>query len=143
MDTLTPAERSARMALVRCKDTGPELIVRRLVHSLGFRYRLHNTKLPGKPDLVFAGRRKIIFVHGCFWHRHGRNCALTRWPKSKLDFWRPKLEQNHKRDKKNHRSLRRAGWDILVVWECELEDIKCVTRKITAFLSEAGNVEIG
>lgn len=130
------------MALVRSKDTKPELKVRRLVHSLGFRYRLHNTKLPGKPDLVFGGRRKIIFVNGCFWHRHGRRCPLTRLPKSKLDFWRMKLEQNRTRDRKNYRSLRARGWDILVLWECELGNVECLTEKITAFLSEADNAEI-
>jgi len=143
MDTLTPTERSRRMALVRCKDTKPELMVRRLVHSLGFRYRLHNAKLPGRPDLVFGGRRKIIFVHGCFWHRHGRKCPLTRLPKSKLDFWRTKLEQNRIRDRKNYRSLRASGWDILVLWECELGNVECVAEKIAAFLSKAQNAEIG
>lgn len=114
-----------------------------MVYSLGFRYRLHGTKLPGKPDLVFIGRRKVIFVHGCFWHRHGRSCPLTRLPKSRPDFWRPKLEGNHTRDKRNYRSLRGAGWDILVLWECELGDVECVRGKITAFLSEGGNAEVG
>jgi DNA mismatch endonuclease (patch repair protein) len=130
------------MGRIRSKDTEPELMVRRLVHSLGFRYRLHNAKLPGKPDLVFGGRRKIIFVHGCFWHRHGRNCPLTRLPKSKLDFWRTKLDKNRERDKRNFRSLHAAGWDILVVWECELGNVECVTEKITTFLSEDGNAEV-
>jgi DNA mismatch endonuclease (patch repair protein) len=139
MDTLTPAQRSERMGRVRSKDTKPELVVRRLVHSLGFRYRLHNTKLPGKPDLVFPGRRKIIFVHGCFWHRHGRACPLTRLPKSRLEFWQPKLEENHKRDRKNYRSLRASGWDILVLWECQLQDLEFVTGKITEFLSGSRN----
>jgi DNA mismatch endonuclease (patch repair protein) len=134
MDTLSVAARSERMARVRGKDTKPEFAVRRLVHSLGFRYRLHDGELPGKPDLVFSGRRKVIFVHGCFWHRHGPKCPLTRLPKSKLDFWQPKLEQNRKRDRKNARLLRAAGWDMLVLWECELADKETVTGKITTFL---------
>jgi DNA mismatch endonuclease (patch repair protein) len=137
MDTLTPAERSERMARVRSKGTKPEWAVRRLVHSLGFRYRLHNQKLPGKPDLVFGTRRKIIFVHGCYWHRHNPRCPLTRMPKSKLDFWRPKLEANHKRDDKNKRRLRAAGWDVLVLWECQLRDMSGITDRITRFLEGA------
>ena len=90
MDTLTPAGRSERMSRVRSKDTKPEMIVRSLVHRMGYRYRLHDRSLPGNPDLVFPSRCKIIFVHGCFWHRHGKRCEFTRWPKSRLDFWRPK-----------------------------------------------------
>jgi DNA mismatch endonuclease (patch repair protein) len=142
MDTLTPAERSERMGRVRSKNTKPELVVRRLVHSLGFRYRLHNTKLPGKPDLVFAGRRKVIFVHGCFWHRHGPSCPLTRLPRSRLGFWRPKFEENRKRDRKNHRSLRAANWDILVLWECELNNGEAVSARIAQFLGRP-HAEIG
>jgi DNA mismatch endonuclease (patch repair protein) len=140
MDTLTAAERSERMGRVRYKDTKPELMVRRMVYSLGFRYRLHGNGLPGKPDLVFAGRRKIIFVHGCFWHRHGPRCPLTRLPKSKLDFWRPKLEQNNRRDKKNSRFLRAAGWDILVIWECELRDPESVGARLKAFLENDSEI---
>jgi DNA mismatch endonuclease, patch repair protein len=91
-DTLTLRERSERMALVRGKNTGPEMAVRKLVHRLGYRYRLHIRTLPGKPDLVFAGRRKVIFVHGCFWHRHpDKTCKLARMPKSRLEFWGPKM----------------------------------------------------
>lgn len=98
-DTLSPQERSERMGRVRNKDTKPEMVVRRLTHSLGYRYRLHGRKLPGRPDMVFAGRKKVIFVHGCFWHRHDeQNCPLTRWPKSRLEFWVPKLEKNKQRD---------------------------------------------
>jgi DNA mismatch endonuclease, patch repair protein len=89
MDTLSPAERSKRMGVVRSKDTKPELAVRSIIHRLGFRYRLHRQDLPGSPDLAFPGLRKAIFVHGCFWHRHGSRCSLTRWPKSRLNFWKP------------------------------------------------------
>lgn len=134
MDTLSPSERSERMSRVRSKDTKPELTIRRLIHSLGYRYRLHATQLPGKPDLVFAARRKVIFVHGCFWHRHGSRCHLTRLPKSKLDFWRPKLEQNKKRDEKNIRKLHNCGWKSLVIWECQLKNGSNLTARIKNFL---------
>lgn len=134
MDTLTPAARSQRMGRVRSKDTKPEWTVRRLVHALGFRYRLHDRTLPGKPDLVFPSRRKVIFVHGCFWHRHGSRCPLTRLPKSKLGFWRPKLEENHKRDRKNTRALRAAGWAVLVLWECQLGNKDAIANRINQFL---------
>lgn len=133
-DTLTPSERSERMSLVRNKDTKPELAVRHLVHGLGFRYRLHRLDLPGKPDLVFPARRKVILVHGCFWHRHP-GCYLARLPKSRLDFWVPKLERNRENDLLKHEELRRLGWNVLVVWECELRDLDGLTRKITEFLN--------
>src|SRR5690242_13946519 len=122
------------MGRVRSKDTKPELLVRTLVHGMGFRYRLHDRSLPGNPDLVFPGRGKIIFVHGCFWHRHGTSCQYTRWPKSKLDFWRPKLEQNHQRDKMVGRKLRRLGWRVLIVWECQLKNGATLARRVRAFL---------
>jgi len=134
MDTLSPLERSERMRRVRSKHTKPELVVRSLVHSLGYRYRLHVAALPGTPDLAFPGRHKVIFVHGCFWHRHGARCPLTRLPKSKLDYWRPKFEQNKKRDEKNRKRLRSAGWESLVIWECQLKDSETLVKRITAFL---------
>ncbi|MBN2022016.1 MAG: DNA mismatch endonuclease Vsr [Pirellulales bacterium] len=135
MDTLSPVQRSERMARVRCKDTKPEIAVRRLVHSLGYRYRLHSSRLPGCPDLVFSSRRKVIFVHGCFWHRHSgcRNCRL---PKSRLEFWRPKLEANRRRDRRNRDRLRRLGWGVLVVWECELANVERLTVGIRRFLED-------
>ena len=133
-DSLSPAERSERMSRVRSKDTKPEWIVRRLVHGLGYRYKLHDAALPGKPDLVFPARRKVIFIHGCFWHRHGARCPLTRLPKSKLDFWRPKLERNRERDQRNKRLLRAAGWRVLTIWECQLS--RDLTNRITKFLGE-------
>lgn len=133
-DTLTPSERSKRMSLVRNKDSKPELAVRRLVHGLGFRYRLHRLDLPGKPDLVFARRRKVVFVHGCFWHRHP-GCSLARLPKSRLDFWVPKLERNRENDLLKQEELRSLGWNVLVVWECELHDRDGLAKKITEFLN--------
>ena len=109
------------MSRVRSKDSRPEMFVRRLVFALGYRYRLHVSGIPGRPDLVFGGRRKVIFVHGCFWHRHA-HCALARLPKSRLEFWLPKLEANRRRDQENVRTLHRKGWAVLTIWECELGD---------------------
>ena len=121
------------MSRVRATDTKPEMTVRRLVHGMGFRYRLHAGDLPGRPDLVFSARGKIIFVHGCFWHRHG-TCKNTRWPKSRLDFWKPKLETNRARDLATQRVLRRLGWKVLVVWECQLKNLDKTAEKIKRFL---------
>lgn len=134
MDTLSSAQRSERMSLVRSKNTKPEMAVRSIVHHLGFRYRLHRRDLPGNPDLAFPGRHKLIFVHGCFWHRHGTRCPLTRLPKSRLSFWVPKLEQNKKRDDKNRRRLRAAGWKVLVIWECQLKEKETLAKRIFTFL---------
>ena len=133
MDNLTPHRRSENMRRIRSRDTSPELLVRSLVHRLGFRFRLHRSDLPGKPDLVFSSLRKIIFVHGCFWHRHG-TCKFTRWPKSKLEFWKPKLEENNRRDKANQRALRRMGWQVMIVWECQLGSVERLAAKIRSFL---------
>jgi DNA mismatch endonuclease (patch repair protein) len=133
VDTLTPAARSKRMSLIRGKNTGPELTVRRLIYAAGYRYRLHCMKLPGRPDLVFPRRRKVIFVHGCFWHRH-EGCRLARLPKSRLEFWGEKLEGNRQRDTRNLEALCALGWAALVVWECELADEKALIERIRAFL---------
>jgi DNA mismatch endonuclease, patch repair protein len=135
MDTLSPHERSERMGRVKGKDTKPEMKVRRLVHRLGYRYRLHAAYLPGKPDLVFPQRRCVIFVHGCFWHRH-QGCALCRMPKSRLEFWKPKLDYNRKRDSRNQQKLRRGGWRLLIVWECELADEEALKSTIVEFLDQ-------
>ena len=135
VDTLTKEQRSERMGLVRGKDTGPEIAVRRLAYGLGYRYRLHGKGLPGRPDLVFGKKKKVIFVHGCFWHRHGdSSCKLARLPKSRLDFWVPKLEANKERDIRNQEALRAEGWGVLVIWECELTDQPALARKIGKFL---------
>lgn len=122
------------MSRVRGRDTKPERVVRRLLTSLGYRYRLQYTKLPGKPDIVFPGRQKVILVHGCFWHRHSEHCPLTRLPKSRLDFWRPKLIRNHERDQENEKRLRELGWDVMVVWECELTDLDTLRTRLTEYL---------
>jgi DNA mismatch endonuclease (patch repair protein) len=121
------------MSRVRSKDTGPEMLVRRLVFSMGYRYRLHVKELPGRPDLVFRHRRKVILVNGCFWHRH-RGCALARLPKSREEFWIPKLQANRERDEKNKRALRKAEWKVLTIWECQLGDIGRLHHRIGRFL---------
>jgi len=132
---MTPKERSERMSRIRGKDTKPEMIVRRLVHGMGFRYRLHRRDLPGVPDLVFSGLKKVIFVHGCFWHRHPDPCCnLARLPKSRLDFWKPKLEANRRRDIEKQEELISLGWEILVVWECQIGDKEQLENTIRAFL---------
>ena len=133
-DTLTPSERSERMARIRGRDTRPERRVRSILTDLGFRYRLQYSKLPGRPDIAFPGRRKVIWVHGCFWHRH-TGCALARLPKSRLDFWKPKLEENRSRDLRNETEVREAGWDTLVVWECELSDESALVARLRGFLN--------
>jgi DNA mismatch endonuclease (patch repair protein) len=132
MDNLTTEARSMQMSLVRSKDTKPELRVRRLVHGLGFRYRLHRADLPGKPDLVFPSRRKVILVHGCFWHGH--DCKLGRMPKSNLEYWQNKISTNQTRDRETIRSLRELGWECLTVWECGLHDECSLADRIKRFL---------
>jgi DNA mismatch endonuclease (patch repair protein) len=123
------------MARVRSKNSRPELAVRKIVFALGYRYRLHARDLPGCPDLVFRPKRKVIFVHGCFWHRHS-NCPLARMPKSRIDFWTTKLEGNRNRDERNKRSLAREGWKVLTIWECQLRDAARVAKRIRRFLDE-------
>ena len=133
MDTLTTEQRSRRMGLVKGKNTGVELRVRRLIHAMGYRYRLHRSDLPGKPDLTFASRQAVLFVHGCFWHRH-EDCKLARMPKSKVEFWRHKLDANKARDARNLSTLARLGWRTLVVWECETKDEAALAQRIGCFL---------
>ena len=133
MDNLSPSERSKIMARVRSKNSRPEMVVRRLIHAEGYRYRLHVQDLPGCPDMVFRGRRKVIFVHGCFWHRH-ESCALARMPKSRIDFWAPKLEANKKRDERNKRHLEDEGWTVMTIWECEISDTGRLKIAIRRFL---------
>lgn len=135
MDTLTPNERSKRMGLIGRADTKPEKTVRSIVHKLGYRYRLHGKYLPGRPDLVFHQRKKVIFVHGCFWHQHpDPRCPLSRLPKSRLDFWKPKLVGNHERDIRSNDKLQELGWDVLEVWECQLRDRDALTQRLGEFL---------
>jgi DNA mismatch endonuclease (patch repair protein) len=129
-------DRSANMRAIRSKGMKPELLLRRLVHKLGYRFRLHAKDLPGKPDLVFRSRRKAIFMHGCFWHQHTRrSCKLSHIPKSNLAYWQSKLERNVLRDSKQRRDLHSIGWDVLVIWECEVEE-PSLERRIHAFMSK-------
>ena len=133
MDSLSKEQRSATMARVRGKDTGPEMRVRRLVHEMGYRYRLHRRNLPGVPDLAFSSRRKVIFVHGCWWHGHDCPGGRKR-PKTNKSYWLPKLERNRTRDAANQAELRARGWDALVLWECQLKDTAGLRKRIGDFL---------
>ena len=119
-DTITPAQRSAVMRRVRAKDTSPELAVRRAFHKHGFRYRLHDKSLPGKPDLVFKKHRMIVFVHGCFWHWHG--CKRSRMPSSNVPYWTSKIARNVERDKSHRSALEASGWRVETLWECAIEE---------------------
>jgi DNA mismatch endonuclease (patch repair protein) len=134
-DPLTKVERSERMSRIRSANTKPELFVRRLIHGMGYRYRLHARDIPGKPDIVFRSRKKIIFVHGCFWHQHG--CRQYRQPRTKRDFWESKLAGNKARDLAVRKMLRKQGWKLLTIWECQLKMIPKLTAKIQRFLEES------
>ena len=134
MDTRTEEQRRRNMQAVKSRDTGPEMIVRRLLHSLGYRYRLHRKDLPGKPDVAFVSRRKAIFVHGCFWHGH--SCPKGRLPKSHLDYWKPKLNGNRERDRQKEEELRSMGWSVLVIWQCEMTDREALARLLQGFLGD-------
>jgi len=134
-DTISKQRRSELMSRIRSKNSKVELLVRSLVHRMGYRFRLHRKDLPGKPDLVFAGRRKVVFVHGCFWHWHpDPNCKQARMPKSRQEFWRPKLEGNRRRDRENRQKLIELGWEVLEIWECEARDPEKIQSRIRAFL---------
>lgn len=133
MEKLSPAQRSANMRAVKCRDTGPEKIVRSLVHRMGYRFRLCRTSLPGKPDLVFPGRLAVVFVHGCFWHSH--TCKRgTLKPKTNPGFWVAKLANNAARDKDQMAQLRTLGWRSLVVWECSIKNEQRLANRLRRFL---------
>lgn len=134
-DLLTPAQRSAQMSRIRGRDTKPELIVRHLLHRIGYRYRLHVATLPGRPDLVFRSRKKVIFVHGCFWHQHS-GCKDATVPKSRTQFWLDKLSRNVKRDQEQHAALVSMGWQVFTVWECEMTD-QSLGSRLAEFLGSA------
>jgi DNA mismatch endonuclease, patch repair protein len=123
------------MSRVRGKDTGPEWRVRRFLYAGGFRYHLHVAELPGKPDIVFRGRRKVIFVHGCFWHRHP-GCNRARLPKTRVDFWTAKLNGNAARDRAHQDALRKLGWDVLVLWECQTLRTESIAAAVSPFLAD-------
>jgi DNA mismatch endonuclease (patch repair protein) len=132
-DKLSAERRSQNMRQISAKNTLPEMAVRRLVHRMGFRYRVHVPYLPGKPDLVFTRLKKIIEVRGCFWHQH-KGCIDSHVPKSRIDYWRPKLRRNCRRDQKNEKKLRQLGWRILTLWECEVSCSPDLRRRVSRFL---------
>lgn len=127
MDVLSAEKRSALMARVRSGDTAPELFVRRTLHRLGYRFRLHRKDLPGTPDIVLPSRKSVIFVHGCFWHRH-KNCRDASMPKTRVEFWRDKFRENVERDRRNVQDLHDLGWRVLIIWECETTNEDLETR---------------
>lgn len=133
MDRLSPKKRSALMSRVRTKDTEPELVVRSALHSLGYRYRLHRKDLPGSPDLVFPSRHKAIFVHGCFWHGH--DCSRGKLPQTNAEFWKIKIDKNKARDERVAQTLKLLGWEVLIVWECEIHTDEKFVRNLTRFLN--------
>ena len=134
MDSVSPEKRGWIMSQVKGRDTKPEKLVRSLLFHMGYRFRLHRKDLPGKPDIVLPKYHAVIFVHGCYWHRH--DCPNgRRLPKSRLDFWLPKLEGNRERDMRKQALLREQGWNVLVIWECQLRDAAELQKKISAFLN--------
>jgi len=133
MDRISREHRSWNMSRIRGRDTKPEKAVRSLLHRMGYRFRLHGRDLPGRPDIVLPKHRTVIFVHGCFWHRH-RGCKYAYTPKSRVGFWAKKFRANRLRDRRNEISLRERGWNVLVVWECELEDPEALVEMIRAHL---------
>ncbi len=134
MDILAPAQRSDLMSRIRGKNTKPELAVRRAAHALGFRFRLHRRDLPGCPDLVFPRLGKVVFVHGCYWHRHPR-CRYAYSPKSNVKFWQEKFSANVARDRLAIRELKKHGWRVLVIWECETADAGALERRLVTYLA--------
>lgn len=136
MDSLTPEHRSWLMSRVTGKNTKPELMVRRLLHGLGYRFRLHAKDLPGRPDIVFRNRHKAIFVHGCFWHGHV-GCRKARLPTTRTEFWADKIETNRARDARKESALRSLGYDVLTLWECDLKNIEGLSSKLSTFIGPA------
>ncbi|WP_213378867.1 very short patch repair endonuclease [Allochromatium tepidum] len=132
-DRFTPQERSRIMSLVKGRDTKPEKVVRSLLHAMGYRFRLHRNELPGKPDIVLPKYRKAIFIHGCFWHGHA-GCRRAARPESNADFWNKKIDENMARDKKAQAELKNSGWDLLVIWQCEMKDLEKLRRNLNQFI---------
>jgi DNA mismatch endonuclease (patch repair protein) len=137
-DTRSAEQRRRIMQAVKTRDTGPELSVRRLLHRLGYRYRLNVQTLPGRPDIVFTRLKRAIFVHGCFWHGHG--CLKGQAPKSRLDYWAPKLDSNKERDAAQLRALEELGWSVLTVWQCETRDLEALEMRLRRFLGGRLNI---
>lgn len=134
-DSFSSSTRSRIMSGIKSKGTKPEIQVRRLLHNLGYRYRLHRADLPGRPDLVFPSRRKVVFVNGCFWHNHP-GCARAHIPSGNKDYWLPKLTNNRERDERNVQLLKEKGWGVMTVWECQLKDMSTTSQRLTEFLEQ-------
>ena len=132
VDNRTTDSRSRLMSRIGSKHTKPELVVRSLLHRLGYRFRLHRKELPGRPDIVFIGRKKAIFVHGCFWHGHG--CRIGKLPKSNLEFWLPKIERNRARDREKRSELEQVGWMVEEIWQCEIKEFQTLESRLRSFL---------
>lgn len=137
VDRVSPAKRSEIMRAVKGKNTGPEMIVRSAAHRLGLRFRLHDKKLPGKPDLVFAKWKTVIFVNGCYWHRH-RSCRKATIPKSNTEFWQAKFASNQARDRRNRRQLAANGWRVLTIWQCEATSVEKTMSLLSRAFPEVG-----
>lgn len=132
-DRLSPDRRRALMQKIKSSNTQQELMVRSMLHRLGFRFRIHRKDLPGTPDIVLPGRRIVLFVHGCFWHGHG--CRIGALPKSNLDYWKPKIEANRARDQRTEAELASLGWRVVTVWQCELSDMETLSKRLMEFLA--------
>jgi DNA mismatch endonuclease, patch repair protein len=139
-DVFSSEKRSWIMARVHSKNTTPEITVRQVLRSLGFRYTLNSARLPGKPDIVISKQRKLIFVHGCFWHQH-KGCKASERPVSNIEYWNQKLDKNIIRDKKNLSMLKKSGWDVLIIWECQIKKPGILNRKLVNFMKKPINVE--
>ena len=135
-DTISKERRSWNMSRIRGKDTRPELIVRSTLHRMGYRFRLHRKDLPGKPDIILPKYRTVIFVHGCYWHRH-KNCKLAYTPKSRTEFWRTKFQGTMERDKRNQLELKKLGWKVVVIWECEIPNLDCAQKRIDMLMAKS------
>lgn len=140
VDNRTKESRSRLMSRIGSKHTKPELVVRSLLHRLGYRYRLHRRDLPGRPDIAFIGRKKAIFVHGCFWHGHG--CKIGKLPKSNLEFWDQKIERNRQRDIENRSELEQIGWTVEEIWQCELKCSQTLEARLRSFLGSPKTIDI-
>lgn len=135
-DVLSPEQRRRNMSRIRGRDTEPEKIVRSMLHRMGYRFRLHRRDLPGRPDIVLPRLRSVIFVHGCFWHRHP-GCRYTTTPKTRAEFWQKKFDENVTRDRRNVAALQKSGWRVLCVWECETRDLEALEHQLQSFLETA------
>jgi len=131
-------QRSRNMSAIKSKNTKPEIAVRKMLHALGYRFRLHRKDLPGSPDIVLPKYKTVIFVHGCFWHRH-ENCKFASTPKTRKEFWENKFNENMKRDKNNFKELKKLNWNLLVIWECETKNINLLIKKVS---SKIGNIQL-